>query len=172
MTINEEKKRLPKSPIYGNTLNAINDECKLLISLLNEYGDKLVKLCDKIQDNKKKFSLIQLFFPGLGGGIALITCTIFYFQQNIYSAIIGIFIFILFTFYTAILTTNIKRKIKTSEREAKKILLRLEKVIHIASQTQDYLSPEIPTMMTRVELDLRLADAESALEYYQEIIGK
>jgi hypothetical protein len=107
--------------------------------------------------------------------------------------ILGILIFAIFTIYVAVSAKHIRKKIKISEREAKKMSSRLEKVIRIASQIQDHFSTNrrrsaeiqalslisasikskpIPLVISEVELDLRLADAESALEYYQEIIGK
>ncbi|PZV28187.1 MAG: hypothetical protein DCF12_00190 [Snowella sp.] len=170
MTINEEKIDFSRSEVsYSNFKKADID---LLISLLGEYGEKLINLCEKINDNKQKYSLGEYFLPRLGGGIVLITWSIFSSQTYPHFVILGILIFALFTTYVAVSVRDTRKKIKLSEREAKKISSRLEKVIRIASQTQDNLSKTPPNWIIRVELDLRLADAESALEYYQEIIGK
>ena len=170
MTINEEKIDFSRSEVsYSNFKKADID---LLISLLGEYGEKLIKLCEKIDNNKQKYSLGEYFLPRLGGGIALITWSVFSLRTYSNFVMLGILIFAIFTTYVAVSAYNIRKKIKLSEREAKKILLRLEKVIRIASQTQDNLSKSPPNWIIRVELDLRLADAESALEYYQEIVGK
>jgi low affinity Fe/Cu permease len=140
--------------------------------LLNEYGEKLIKLCEKIEDYRVKYYLTSSLFFVFGGCIALITWATSFFKENIYFAILSVLVFTLFIIYTAIFVQNIKRKLKSLERSSKKISLRLEKVIRIASQTQDNLSKSPPNWIIRVELDLRLADAESALEYYQEIVGK
>ena len=170
MTINEEKIDFSRSEVsYSNFKKADID---LLISLLGEYGEKLIKLCEKIDNNKQKYSLGEYFLPRLGGGIALITWSVFSLRTYAHFVILGILIFSLFTISVAVSVRNTRKKIKLSEREAKKISSRLEKVIRIASQTQDNLSKTPPNWIIRVELDLRLADAESALEYYQEIVGK
>lgn len=60
-------------------------------------------------------------------------------------------------------------QIKTLKPEARRMAVRLKKIIRIASQIQENLSSNL---ITKVELDLRLADAESALEYYHEIVEK
>lgn len=60
-------------------------------------------------------------------------------------------------------------QIKTLKPEARRMAVRLKKVIRIASQIQENLSSNL---ITKVELDLRLADAESTLEYYHEIVEK
>ena len=172
MTINEEKINFSRSEVsYSNFKKADID---LLISLLGEYGEKLIKLCEKIEDNRQKYSFGKSFLPPLGGGILLITWSLFSsLESSLLSfSILGFLTFVIFTIYVAVSANHIRKKIKLSEREAKKISLRLEKVIRIASQTQDNLSKTPPNWIIRVELDLRLADAESALEYYQEIIGK
>lgn len=192
MTINEEQVGYPELEVisYSNLGKADID---LLISLMGEYGEKLISLCEKIEDNKQKYSLGEFFLPRLGGGITLITWSIFSLQAYPYFVILGILIFAIFTIYVAVSAKHIRKKIKISEREAKKMSSRLEKVIRIASQIQDHFSTNrrrsaeiqalslisasikskpIPLVISEVELDLRLADAESALEYYQEIIGK
>jgi hypothetical protein len=185
MTINEEKVDFPKTEGKASYSNLGKDDINLLISLLGEYSEKLIRLCAKIEDNKQKYSLGEFFLPRLGGGIALITWSIFSLQAYPYFVILGILIFAIFTIYVAVSANHIRKKIKISEREAKKMSSRLEKVIRIASQIQEHFSTNrqlksipfgninsIPLVISGVELDLRLADAESALEYYQEIIGK
>jgi uncharacterized membrane protein YciS (DUF1049 family) len=187
MTINEEQVGYPELEVisYSNLGKADID---LLISLMGEYGEKLISLCEKIEDNKQKYSLGEFFLPRLGGSIALITWSIFSLQAYPYFVILGILIFAIFTIYVAVSANHIRKKIKISEREAKKMSSRLEKIIRIASQIQEHFSTNrrrsasitfeiadikfIPLVISEVELDLRLADAESALEYYQEIIGK
>jgi hypothetical protein len=171
MTINEEKIDFSRSEIsYSNFKKADID---LLISLLGEYGEKLISLCEKIEDNRQKYSFGEFFIPRVGGGILLIIWSFFSaLESNISFSILGILTFAIFTIYVVFSASHIRKKIKISERGAKKISLRLEKVIRIASQTQDNLSKSPPNWIIRVELDLRLADAESALEYYQEIVGK
>jgi low affinity Fe/Cu permease len=137
--------------------------------LLNEYGEKLIKLCEKIEDYRVKYYLTSSLFFVFGGCIALITWATSFFKENIYFAILSVLVFTLFIIYTAIFVQNIKRKLKSLERSSKKISLRLEKVIRIASQIHNQTDK---LSILALESDLRLADAESALEYYQEIVGK
>jgi uncharacterized membrane protein (DUF485 family) len=137
--------------------------------LLNEYGEKLTKLCEKIEDYRVKYYLTSSLFLLFGGCIALIAWVTSFFKENIYFAILGILVFTLFIIYTAIFVQNIKRKLKSLERSSKKISLRLEKIIRIASQIHNQTDK---LSILALESDLRLADAESALEYYQEIVGK
>ena len=153
------------------TTNKIYSKPRLedLNILLNEYGEKSIKLCDRIENYRVKYYLTSSLFLVFGGCIALIAWATSFFKENIYFAILGVLIFTLFIIYTAILFQNIKRKLKSLERSAKKISLRLEKIIRIASQIHNQTDK---LSILALESDLRLADAESALEYYQEIVGK
>jgi hypothetical protein len=182
MTINEEKVDFPKAEASYSNLE--KDDINLLISLLGEYSEKLIRLCAKIEENKQKKSLLDFVL-----GIIVITLStisiipiIISFRIYTYFSILGTLIFSIFMLYLTIPAYYIRKKIKISEREAKKMSSRLEKVIRIASQIQDHFSSNrrrsvglkssIPLVISGVELDLRLADAESALEYYQVIVGK
>jgi hypothetical protein len=60
-------------------------------------------------------------------------------------------------------------KIKIMLNQARKMTLKLEKVIRVGSLIQKELSPNL---ITKLELDFCSADAESVLEYYDEIIEK
>jgi hypothetical protein len=106
--------------------------------LLNEYGEKLIKLCEKIEDYRVKYYLTSSLFFVFGGCIALITWATSFFKENIYFAILSVLVFTLFIIYTAIFVQNIKRKLKSLERSAKKISFRLEKIIRIASQIHNH----------------------------------
>ncbi|MEM9539838.1 MAG: hypothetical protein AAGA60_10030, partial [Cyanobacteria bacterium P01_E01_bin.42] len=72
------------------------------------------------------------------------------------------FLFTLATLYTIY---NTKKNCQLLERNARTIYTKLEKVIRITSQIQDHSPPD--RFVVRLELELRLADAESALEYYK-----
>ena len=137
--------------------------------LLNEYGEKLIKLCEKIKNYRVKYYLTSSLFLVFGGCITLIAWVTSFFKENIYFAILGVLVFTLFIIYTAIFVQNIKRRLKSLERAAKQISFRLEKIIRVASQIHNHTDQ---LSILALESDLRLADAESALEYYQEIVGK
>ena len=145
------------------TTNKIYSKPRLedLNILLNEYGEKLIKLCDRIENSRVKYYLTSSLFLVFGGCIALIAWATSFFKENIYFAILGVLIFTLFIIYTAILFQNIKRKLKSLERSAKKKSLRLEKIIRIVSQIHNQTDK---LSILALESDLRLADAESALE--------
>jgi hypothetical protein len=53
--------------------------------------------------------------------------------------------------------------------DAVALVARLEKVIRIASQAEEHI---MVNPVHRVELDLRLADAESALRRYETVVGE
>ena len=199
MTINEEKINIENSENLFTT-----EDRSLLVSLLNEYGDKLIKLCEKIEEVSVFYSFFKNFFGSnitqnkysftftFITSITFITFIFLFFIGALLqeagksnskipleflspislSFLLAIIIWILLISKLAIKVISEQKKLKILKREAKTISLRLEKIIRIASQIQEHLSPEIPSMIIRVELDLRLADAESALEYYQEMISK
>jgi low affinity Fe/Cu permease len=137
--------------------------------LLNEYGEKLIKLCEKIEDYRVKYYLTSSLFLVFGGCIVLIAWVTYFFKENIYFAMLRVLVVTLFIIYTAIFVQNIKRRLKSLEKTAKKISFRLEKIIRIASQIHNQTDK---LSILALESDLRLTDAESALEYCQEIVGK
>lgn len=110
MTINEEKVDFPKAEASYSNLE--KDDINLLISLLGEYSEKLIRLCAKIEDNKQKYSLGEYFLPRLGGGIALITWSVFSLRTYSNFVMLGILIFAIFTTYVAVSAYNIRKKIK------------------------------------------------------------
>ncbi len=58
---------------------------------------------------------------------------------------------------------DINKKLQLLKRDAKTLSIKLEKVIRVASQIQEHV---LNNVVSRIELDLRLTDAESALECY------
>ena len=57
MTINEEKVDFPKAEASYSNLE--KDDINLLISLLGEYNEKLINLCEKIEDNNVRISELK-----------------------------------------------------------------------------------------------------------------
>jgi hypothetical protein len=51
--------------------------------LLNEYGEKLIKLCEKIENHRVKYYLTSSLFLVFGGCIALIAWATSFFKENI-----------------------------------------------------------------------------------------
>jgi hypothetical protein len=171
MTINEEKKNAKFS------IPSDNSDYKLVIVLISEYNEKLIKLCEKIEDNKKKYSLSRFFLLCLFLLLSLLFISLIrwnnvLFKNNIFFDVLVLFIipiYILFILYSYIFSNNATKKIGILQRQAKSTSLKLERIIRTASQLQDHVDPQCLIIL---ELDFRLADAESALEYYQEIVGK
>ena len=53
--------------------------------------------------------------------------------------------------------------------DAKTLSNRLEKVVRLASQIEEH---NVTNLVSRIELDLRIADSESALAHYQSVQNK
>ena len=56
-----------------------------------------------------------------------------------------------------------KQKMRLLVQDGKILSAKLEKVIRAASQAQEHV---LSNFLSRIELDLRLADAESAIQHY------
>jgi low affinity Fe/Cu permease len=165
---------------------AISEECEtkeafssedreIIVSLLTEYSDKLLKSCERIETHQDQeyFSLVKLFIPPvivlvllftLPGERPIIFSTEFSLNNQVY---ILVFIFIL-TVLWLLIANHYKNSLKLQllKRNAKTLAIKLEKVVRIASQAEEHI---VGNFATRIELDLRLADAESALEHYSVI---
>lgn len=164
-----------------------NDDQKLIVSLLNEYSDKLLHVCHQIDKRRKKFLLF--YFGGLiiSGILLLIYSYSMYEEMYVGMHAVSTYklaktpytiIFILFfLFINGILlgrldgiiyeiSCNITQNRKLIS-DAKILAVRLEKVIRIASQVQEHI---LSNFVSRLELDLRLADAELALQHYTDLL--
>lgn len=150
-----------------------NEDRKLIISLLNEYSEKLLRVCDQIDKHEKRLRLFTLLVLGL---IPLVL--IAYFITSRVSSLdpgtalsLGITIVApipLFLFFINAIYDNNKRVILL-KRDAKTLSAKLEKLIRIVSQAQEHV---LSNFVSRVELDLRLADAESALDHFVSLIER
>ncbi|MFM7577797.1 MAG: hypothetical protein ACKO5Q_12760, partial [Microcystaceae cyanobacterium] len=99
---------------------------------------------------------------GISGVFSLLIYKLFYF---IYFYIIS-FVLLLCWSYIAYMAWQDRKKLQQFKNEARRISVRLEKVIRLGYQIQENLTSNL---VKKLELDLRLADAESALEYYKKI---
>jgi hypothetical protein len=157
------------------------DDQKLIVSLLNEYSEKLLHICFQIDKQKKKLLLFLLYFGGLIISVILLVFAVLlgaltlkpvlflsgYAAENIFKLTLifcifmSIYLFIIFTFY------EIKHSIKLLVNDASILAMRLEKVIRIASQIQEHV---LSNFVSQLELDLRLTDAELALQHYTDLL--
>jgi hypothetical protein len=107
------------------------EDREILLSLLNEYSEKLLTTCREIQTIAERGPFLILF-------------SILHRKRE-----------------------DINLRLLTSDADA--FASKLKKVIRIASQAEEHI---IVNPIHRIELDLRLTDAESALRRYEIIVGE
>jgi hypothetical protein len=161
--------------IKPNKENVYNyEDRKLLVSLLNEYSEKLLLTCgkiDKYKENNRILMLLQLglMFPIVNLSLIVTLSGMLnlyrYILEGAVNTILAFSVLILITLFVINEIFHNKRKLRLLERGASTIAIKLEKVIRLASQIQEHA---LINVVSRIELDLRLADAESALKYYYE----
>ncbi|MFN5514002.1 MAG: hypothetical protein ACK5CA_04425 [Cyanobacteriota bacterium] len=155
----------------NNSDSKLEDDCEnfstenrqVLISLLHEYGQNLFKLCEEISDFQARYNLLTIFSPLMG-------VILFLFINQIFRTIfwqITSFVLLIFWIFIIYCAWRDRKKLNRIKYQARRIRTRLEKVIRLGYQIQENMAFNV---ITKVELDLRLADAESALEYYHELI--
>jgi hypothetical protein len=153
----------------GKEADYSDEDQKLIISLLNEYSAKLLHICEQIDEHEISkdlfFSSLLLFvvsIPGLG---ALLIQVPFSFSSNspvlTYTYLSMLITITLFAIYKRM--NSIIRKAKSLRRDSEILSIKLEKVVRIGSQAHEHV---VSNFVSRVELDLRLTDAESALQRY------
>jgi hypothetical protein len=149
-----------------------------LISLLEEYSAKLRRKCDYINKSLRALKLL-LFFTTV---IVVIT----FFIAITYGHIIGssasfvicvvsISFMISFGILGALLYPDddnvLGRKsiIDSRNQEAHALAHRLNKLVGIASEFYEHVEKKA---ISKIELDLKISEAESVLNYYDSIVGK
>jgi hypothetical protein len=146
--------------------NSYSDEDrKLIISLLNEYAEKLLNICEEI-DKQQRFLTVSLLIYSL---VIFIYFHLFYhFIDNTTATRSLIIIPIVFCTFMIYMYFGIQ-KLGLLKRNARIISTRLEKVIRVASQLQEHI---LIDFAARLELALRLSDAEWALQNYTNLINR
>ena len=143
------------------------EDREVLLALLQEYGNKLILLCQKISDLQVKIlsskCLILLIFIVFG---CFLTTIYFYLRISWIIGGFAFFLMILLGIYIISVSNQESKMLKLISNEAHRISVRLEKVVRLGYQIQENLTSNL---VKKLELDLRLADAESALEYYKKI---
>jgi hypothetical protein len=156
MTASEQKN---KGELYSDK------DKETILSLLKEYSDKLLRICDLINRDRKTLStslvLLVALYSGLMGFVFL------YKNPSKLDLINGngmilLLLIVALVFISGIILST-RQKSKLLMQDAKRISTRLEKVIRVASEMKDHV---LENVVSRIELDLRLADAESALYHY------
>jgi hypothetical protein len=154
-----------------------------LISLLEEYSAKLRKKCDYIDKN---FRIFKAFLFSVTSSIAIIsavTCIslfAYYSYKEIDSptyAFIYVVSCLSFLFssialaYLWIYDNKLRRKNTITPRnyETHALAHRLNKLVGIASEFYEHVEKKA---ISKIELDLKISEAESVLNYYDSIVGK
>ncbi len=147
-----------------------DEDQKLLISLLSEYSERLLHMCKQIDEQERKNSWLQLCLLTLV--VVVFVLAIFLSKISfvpmaegstlIYSVLVVYAILIIFAGFNHIRSTSQRTQLLISDTEI--ISIKLEKVIRIASQAHEHV---IKNAINRIEIDLRLTDAEFALQRYK-----
>lgn len=154
------------------------EDKKILISLLGEYSSKLLNVCEKVDIHQRReiiyvTIMMGTLFPLAFLLIIFITNRLEDILKNIWfgagiAIIIVLFLFAVMFFSRSQFFHN-KERLKLLKQDARATAGKLEKVIRLASQIQENV---LNNIISELELDLRLTDAELALQYYHEIKNK
>jgi hypothetical protein len=149
-----------------------------LISLLEEYSAKLRRKCDYIDKNLRVLKAF-LFFLSF---ISIITCLIAISHSHrigsdtsfIILMVSGLICFTSLSFLLSLSNNDdsILRKkniIDSRNHEAHALAHRLNKLVGIASEFYEHVENKA---ISKIELDLKISEAESVLNYYDLIVGK
>ena len=142
---------------------------EVLISLLMEYSHKVFKICGQIEqeENFHSIMILNLMWLTVAGTFAVIFPYLKVINPNI-----KLLIFALLFYSFCMGFYQINQRLKLLRRDAKTFSNRLEKVVRLASQIEEH---NVSNLVSRIELDLRIADAESALAHlahYQSVQNK
>lgn len=143
------------------------EDRKLIISLLNEYSEKLLNMCEQIDRQQRNFDFLWLLLT-----FAWTMGVYWLFSTKIITIITILIITIVSQSFIIYIYLGIQKpRLELLQRKASIISAKLEKVIRAASQAQEH------TTMTgkffgNLEVDLRLSDAEYALQHYNNLVKK
>jgi hypothetical protein len=155
-----------------------------LISLLEEYSAKLIKKCDLVGRNRRILNFILIssaivFFIGITVAVACYSILPPYWSSSLLALWIAFWIVAIFftdflfgilsVFFDLISASKNKGVIDSSTHEAHSLAHRLEKLVGIASEFYEHIEKK---EISKIELDLKIAEAESVLNYYDSIVGK
>jgi hypothetical protein len=174
-----------------------SDDRQLLVGLLHEYSDKLVKVSREVarnRTNQKEVNTVLFFLLGFSGTFSYLFWNLFvaymrpkdssgnynYNDHNsLYSRVWdNLFLTVLFTSILFFLIAGVpflKNTFMSSkraendllERDARMIANRLESAIKLTVEISDRVETNLAR---KLELDLRIDDAASALEYYYSVV--
>jgi low affinity Fe/Cu permease len=151
-----------------------SEDRKILVSLLNEYSGKLLDVCGQLNKIHESSIVSRISgFTGLIGSIFFLLFDLLGYKLHEYAhndaayIIIGVILILTFISSAILLvqhTFEIKPKLILVERDATVLVIKLEKLIRVASQAEEHIFSNV---VSKIEIDLRLADAESAVQHYR-----
>lgn len=153
-----------------NLMDISEEDKKLLLSLLQEYSDKLSAICSEIEQSVSsctdRFILSSLgitFLVLIFTGLQVHNL----FSQNIFYLILAMGFMAMISIFKY--WKNPRNK-KTSLIVSAKILgVKLDKLVKTVSQLQEHFPS---SYVKKVEVELRLSDAESTLAYYNTVFRR
>jgi len=142
------------------------EDRKLIISLLNEYSEKLLNICEQIDRQQRNFDFLWLLltFTWTMGVYWL-------FSTKIITIITILIITIVSQSFIIYIYFGIQQQKRELLQKASIISAKLEKVIRAASQAQEHTTMAVG-FFGNLEVDLRLSDAEYALQHYNNLVKK
>ncbi|AFY69593.1 hypothetical protein Pse7367_1299 [Thalassoporum mexicanum PCC 7367] len=145
-------------PIYDD------DDREVLMSLLEEYSNKLLRICEELNKLYRNANLLTLTFAFVSPIIFVTSLSYVRVYPLMYLVLFSCcFIMILLGAYINARSFNLQKK------RGQNIYYRLSKIIRIISQLQEHVESRVSR---KLELDFRLADAEVALEEFKRFSGK
>jgi hypothetical protein len=173
--------------IYRKSYKYSIDDWQLLVNILHEYGDKLTSLSRKIsieknrrkiESNNTKVRIRVVFFTAL---ILVLSLVLFFLTTKSFQSTSG-YLFLLsgmssiscIALGVMVLIVFRDRKedfdvpIYLVETDARMMSSRLESAIRLTITVSDQV--EI-SLAKKLEMDLRIDEARSALQYYDSVVG-
>lgn len=143
----------------------VAEDSKLILSLLHEYSEKLLKVCEQSEQTTISWNPIILSIS-----IGILFSFIFsYFAYLPSRDLNGLFRLSSILWTITLLLNYLIYRGSTSQRQlnilknSRRIATRLERIINIGSQFNEQITTNFAS---RIEFDFRLADAEEILERY------
>ncbi|MGK7945627.1 MAG: hypothetical protein AB4058_14280, partial [Microcystaceae cyanobacterium] len=142
----------------------LNDEDRqVLLSLLQEYSDKLNSLNFQIEQRitfYNNFSIVTCLS-------SIMFLIVIFFTNQFFPYNLSLIIFFLVGGVSLLqFITRKKTKRRILEKQAEVLAIKLERLVRTASQYQENVEKNY---IRKIELDLRLGDAESSLSYYYKL---
>jgi ABC-type proline/glycine betaine transport system permease subunit len=135
---------------------------ELLLSLLREYTEKLNFISSQIEQSVKFYQ--QYYFYICFWSLIIVITTIVLGYLKVSFNVWIFFVFWVSGMFVIVFIAYIKRdKINTNQmvKQSKLLAIKLERLVRTISQFQEHVEKNYAQ---KIELDLRLADAESALD--------